>query len=206
MKNILKNTLICAALLATIPAYSQEATQPKHTPPSKHKPMSRVEAERVSITAEVVSVNLTNREVTLKGPEGNTVTITAGEAVKRLDEVKPGDFVRADYFTSVVAELRPPTKEEAKHPLVIVDVEGRAAADELPGAGAVKRFKVVTTIEALNAINNTVTVKGPRGNYLTARVLEPARLKQVRIGDTIVIVYTQALAISLEKAEKPAGK
>lgn len=199
MKHILKNTLVCAALLAAIPAFSQETAAPKH------KPMGRVEAERVSLTAEVVSVNLTNREVTLKGPEGNTVTITAGDAVKRLDEVKPGDFVRADYFTSVVAELRPPTAEEAKHPLVIVDAEGRTAHDELPGAGAVKRFKVVTTIEALNAINNTVTVKGPRGNYLTARVLDPARLKQVRIGDTIVIVYTQALAISLEKAEKPAG-
>jgi hypothetical protein len=65
-----------------------------------------------------------------------------------------------------------------------------------------RRFKVVTTIEGLDRPTQTVTVKGPRGNYLTARVADPSRLTQVRIGENIVITYTEALAISLEKAQK----
>jgi hypothetical protein len=65
---------------------------------------------------------------------------------------------------------------------------------------------VVTTIEALDRRNNTVTVKGPMGRYLTARVADPERLTKVHIGDTIVVVYTEALAVSLDKTTKKAGE
>jgi hypothetical protein len=198
MKTITRNSLLCAALLAALPAFAADS--------AKDKPMGRLEIERTTMSAEVVAVNLTNREVTLKGPEGNTVTFTAGEAVKRLDEVKPGDFVRADYLVSVAAELRKPTDAEAKHPLVILDAAGRTDKDMAPAGGTVKRFKVVTTIEALDRRNNTVTVQGPLGRYLTAKVADPERLTKVHIGETIVIVYTEALVISLDKAETKAAK
>jgi hypothetical protein len=49
-------------------------------------------------------------------------------------------------------------------------------------------------------------VKGPHGNYLTARVADPSRLTQVRIGETIVITFTEAVAISLEKVEKKTAE
>ncbi len=52
----------------------------------------------------------------------------------------------------------------------------------------------------------TVTIKGPRGTYLTARVADPSRLTQVHIGDTIVITYTEALAVSLEKTQKTSSE
>jgi hypothetical protein len=47
----------------------------------------------------------------------------------------------------------------------------------------------------------TVTVKGPRGKYYVARVVDPSRFDRVRIGETILITFTEATAISL----KPAG-
>ena len=70
-----------------------------------------------------------------------------------------------------------------------------------PAAG-LRRFKVVTTIEGLDRPTETITVKGPRGNYLTARVADSSRLTQMRIAENIVATYTEALAISVEKAEK----
>jgi hypothetical protein len=196
MKYIIRNSLLCAALLAAVPAFAQETAAPKE------KPMGRTETQHTSLSAEVVAIDQAKREITLKGPEGNTVTLAVGEAVKRLDEVKVGDYVRADYLVSVAVEVRKPTPEEAKNPLVILDAEGRAAKDVDPAGGAARCFKVVTTIEALNRINNTVTVKGPLGNYLTAQVADPERLTKVHIGETIVIVYTEGVTISLEKAEK----
>jgi hypothetical protein len=54
----------------------------------------------------------------------------------------------------------------------------------------------------LDRPTQTVTVKGPLGNYVTARVLDSSRLTEVRIGQTIVVTYTEALAVSLEKASK----
>jgi hypothetical protein len=178
---------------------AQETTAP-------NGPMGRIEAMHASLTAEVTALNLATREVTLKGPQGNEVTVTAGEAVKRLDEFKVGDFVRVDYLVALAAEVRPPTAEEAQHPLVITDAAGRAPGESAPAGGLARQLKVVTTIEVLNRPEQTVTVKGPLGHYLTARVADPDRLTKVHIGDTVVIVYTEALAVSLEKVEKKAAE
>jgi hypothetical protein len=40
------------------------------------------------------------------------------------------------------------------------------------------------------------------GHYVTARVADPAKLSEVRIGENVVVTYTEGLAVSLEKAEK----
>jgi hypothetical protein len=200
MKTTFRYLLVAAALLAI--NQSQCLFAQESTPPKKDAPMGRMEAMHTTMTAEVTAINLTNREVTLKGPEGNEVTVEAGPEVKRLDEVKVGDSVRVDYLVSVAAEVRKPTAEEEKHPLMIMDAAGRAPKGSEPAAGVARRFKVVTTIEALDRRTETITVKGPMGRYLTVRVADPVRLTKVHIGENIVIVYTEALALSLEKAEK----
>jgi hypothetical protein len=84
MKPFIHYPLLCAALLSVGLETSLFAQEPTA---SKDAPMGRLEVERTRLVAEVVSVNLTNREITLKGPQGNTVTLTAGDVVKRLDEV-----------------------------------------------------------------------------------------------------------------------
>jgi hypothetical protein len=142
----------------------------------------------------------------LKGPLGNTVTFTVDKRVKRLKEVKVGDTVEADYYVSVAAELRKPTPEEEKNPLVVLEAAGRAPKGTSPAGGGLRQFKVVTTVEGLDRTTETITVKGPGGNSLTARVEDPSRLTQIHIGDTIVVTYTEALAVSLEKAEPQEDK
>ncbi len=201
MKISLSYSVLCAALLAASQdpsLFAQETAAPQNAP------MGRTETMHATMSAEVTAINPVSREVTLKGPQGDEVTLVAGDAIKRLDEVKVGDFVRVDYLVSVAAEVRPPTPEEAQHPLVIMDAAGRAPAEAAPAGGVARQFKVVTTIEALDRRNETVTVKGPMGRYLTARVADPDRLTQVHIGETIVIVYTEAVALSLDKVEKKA--
>jgi len=199
MKKSLSYPILCSALLA---ASQYVALCADEQSPAKEPRLGRKEAVLVTLTASVEAIDPATREVTLKGPLGNTATFTVDQRVKRLDEVKIGDLVRADYYISIAADVRKPTAEEQKHPLVVLDAAGKAPPGTSPAAGGLRRFKVVTTIEGLDRPTQTVTVKGPRGNYLTARVADPSRLTQVRIGDTIVITYTEALAISLEKVEK----
>lgn len=198
MKNVNYPVLCCAWLAAGLSgAFGAEDPSA-----NANAPLTREETVLVSISASVKAINYTNREVTLKGPLGNEVTFTVDQRVKRLNEVKVGDFVNADYYISVAAEVRNPTAEEQANPIVFLDCAGKAPPDTSPAAGGLRRFRVVTTIEGLDRPTQTITVKGPLGNYLTARVLDPARLTQVRIGDTIVVTYVEALAISLEKAQK----
>ncbi len=78
------------------------------------KPLSAERTILVSVTAKVEAIDQAKREVTLKGPLGNVVTFVVDERVKRLNEVKVGDEVTADYYVSLAGELRAPTKEEKK--------------------------------------------------------------------------------------------
>jgi hypothetical protein len=201
-KSICLFTLVCGALITAMPSHVLAADEPAA---AKSTPPGREESVLVSITAAVEAVDQKTREVTLKGPLGNTVTFIADPRVKRLNEVKVGDFVTADYYISVAAELRKPTAAEEKEPLVLLDAAGRRPPGATPGAGGLRRFKVVTTIEGLDRPTETITVKGPLGNLLTVRVADVANLPKMRIGETIVVTYTEALAITLEKADKPGS-
>jgi hypothetical protein len=203
MKKYFNHSILCSALLA---AGQYNGTGAEEQSATAGAPMSREDTTLVTLTATVQSINPTNRELTLKGPLGNEVTFTVDKRVKRFDEIKVGDLVQADYYVSFAAEVRKPTPEEEKNPIQLLDVAGKAPPGTSPAAGGLRRFKVVTTIEGLDRPTRTITVKGPLGNYLTARVADPSRLTRVRIGDNVVIVYTEALAVSLEKAEKKTSE
>jgi hypothetical protein len=197
--NALRNSLL---LMGALLAASRAIAPAAETPAAAPRPLAREETVLVSVTASVEAIDVAKREVTLKGPLGNIVTFTVDERVKRLNEIKVGDLVAADYYVSVAAELRKPTAEEMKNPLVVLDAAGKAPPGTAPAAGGLRRFKVVTTIEGLDRPTRTITIKGPLGNCLTARVEDPANLMKMRIGETIVVTYTEALAIALEKVEK----
>ena len=162
---------------------------------------TREDAVLVSVTATIEAIDHDTREATLKGPLGHTVTFTVDQRVKRLNEFKVGDAVRADYFVSVAYELREPTPEEIKEPLVVLDAEGKASAESSPAGAAVSQIRAVCTIEGLDRPTETVTLKGPLGRYVTVLVADPANLPHLRIGQSVVVTYTEALAVSLEKVE-----
>ena len=61
----------------------------------------------MTIHAKITAINPSTREVTLQGRSGNSVTVTAGPVV-RLDMLKVGDTVNAQYYRSVAFELSTP--------------------------------------------------------------------------------------------------
>jgi len=68
-------------------------------------------------------------------------------------------------------------------------------------AGAVGREVVVTaTITAIDRKAQTVTIKGPRGNTETIKVKDATNLTGVEAGDMAELTYTQALAVTLDRA------
>lgn len=194
MKKLISYSVLCSALLA--------AGQPALFAEDEPATLTRVDAVLLTVTARVEAVDVASRELTLKGPLGNTVTFTVDKRVKRLNEVKVGDDITADYFLSIAADLREPTAEEEQHPITLLEGAAKAPPGTSPAAGGLRRFKVVTTVEGLDRPTKTITVKGPRGNYVTARLENPSNLTKMRIGDHIVVTYTEALAISLEKTPK----
>ena len=149
------------------------------------------------VEGEVIAVDTETREVVVRGPAGNFVTLTAREDGVDLSKIVPRDTIIADYVASVEAEVRAPTEEA--NPWVVLGEMGRTADEsEMTAAGAARLIRAVCTIEAMDR-NGNVMIKDARGRMHTVGGVEMSKLDNVRLGDTVVVVFTEALVLSLKE-------
>ncbi len=176
--------------LMTVNVYAQE-TQDRR--PSREK------WDQVAMQGMVTAIVADTRELTLMGTNGGLVTITADEAVERFDEIAINDVMKFEYLTYMKAEFRDPTSEEIAEPLVVVAEGGKAPEGMDPAAVVGAVVKAVVSIEVLNRPNMTATVRGPNGNYVTIKMEDEALIKELKIGEVLILTYAEAVAVSLEK-------
>lgn len=162
---------------------------------SADKPLTR--SASVEAKATVVAVDLGTRNVTLKGEDGKTFQVQAGDAVQHLDQVKPGDVVKVTYTEALAFQVVP--KGEAP--------QGEALlAERTKGGGAVGR--AVTSYFKINAYDpDTHVLWGTTADGMTKStvVQDPKaqeRLKKLSPGNVVQVTYTETLAIKLEKIAK----
>lgn len=159
----------------------------------------------MSVEAVVTDIDLETRQVTLQGPEGNSFTLTAGEEVVKLEDVSVGDKLRATYLAALEGELREPTEEEQAEPFVEVRDAGAGIVDDHPMAGAARMIHAVCTIEGMNRLLGTVTIMDPNGKVHVIGDVEPEKMANVTLGQTIVMTFREALALSLEHVDTEAS-
>lgn len=164
-----------------------------------HEQPVNVRAQATIIEAKVLSINYETREASLELPFGNVVSLVVDPAVKRLDEIKQGDLIVLTYFASIAGELREPTEEEKAAPFVMLTDEVIADSDSLPGRAGGILVRAVCTIEGMNRITGRVMIKDSRGLLHVIEDVPAERFEGVTLGSTVIITYTQALAIALEK-------
>jgi len=198
MKTLGNTTHYC--LLAVLALALPMAAQSAHHEAEENK----TRAMAVSIEAEIIDIDLETREVSLKGPTGKIVTMTSPEKVVKLEDMRVGDKVVATYFAALEAELREPTEEELATPWLVIEEAGVLTEGEAPGIGEAQITRAVCTIEGLNRVLGAVTIKDSRGKLHVIGDVEPEKMEGVTLGQTIVVVYAQALAITLEKKEAAA--
>ncbi len=192
-----------APMAESTAAPTETAAPAKAAAPAEKAPAEYEIVERwqtMTATGVVESVDLATRKVGIRGPEGGLLLIKVGENVERLDEVEVGDEVVAEYDISIVGEFREPTPEEEANPLVFLETAAKAPPGMDPAGGALAMIRAVVTIEGIDRPTQTVTVMGPQGNYLIVDVLDPTRFDKISIGDPVIVTYTEALGIALEKA------
>lgn len=186
---------VCAVVVAA-PAVAQAPAAEK-APPSGVVALSEVKA-----TATVEAVDVAKRLLTVKGPQGNVETFEVDAAVKNLPQVQKGDVIVIAYKESLAYEV----KKAGTGGPGIAATGGIVAAKpgEKPALGAGRQVTAVVTITAIDAKAPSVTMKGPGGNERTIKVKDPKKLEGVKVGDLVELTYTEALAVSVEKA--PAKK
>lgn len=151
----------------------------------------------VTETATVVAIDQINKTVTLKGPEGNTATVTIDPSNVYLSNVKIGQKVAATYGVSIKAELRKPTKEEEAEPFVMEASAGTNNNINDPAASVGSTIHMVATITAVDKDAGTATLTGPNGRSMTF-VTDPKNEKHLKVGKTVIIDYTNRLILKLD--------
>lgn len=163
----------------------------------------KVEETAVStIEATVEAVDHETRMVTLKGSDGKSVTIKVQDRVKNFAQVEVGDVVSIDYIESVEIKVFAPGVIQPGATAVVA--AARAKPGQKPGAVAVQKVAVATTIVAIDRDTQMVTLKGADGKTKTVKARNPENLAKVKVGDHVLITYTTALGVNVTKeiAEK----
>ena len=159
--------------------------------PEANKPTGYTE-KASTITATVQAIDLEKRIVTVRDPKGEEVEVKVDETVKNLSSVKVGDRVVLKYFKSIAYQVSKPG-----------EVEEIAAKSEVKRTGAQTRLVTLTaTIQDIHRNTSNVVLKAADGRLVGVNVKDPKVLENIKVGDQVVITYTEALAISLDKAEK----
>src|SRR4030095_4518023 len=152
-------------------------------------------AQTVKVTATITAIAKATRDVTLKGPQGNLMTITAGPDVKNFDQLKVGDQVDLQYVEALTLELK-------KGGGLVVGRTEKADAvgakkGETPGGAVGRQVTIVADVVAVDPAKQVVTLKGPK-QTVNLRIPDPAQFKNIAKGEQVQARYTQAMAVAVE--------
>ena len=150
----------------------------------------------MSDTATVEAIDVGTRQLTLKGSDGRIATFDVDEQVKNLPQVEVGDHVVVDYIEGVAVYIVKPGKAPS---VAVEQASDVAKRGDKPGIAAAHRITLVAVVEEIDENAPSVTLRGPDGHLLEIKVSDPDNLKKVRVGETVQITYTQALAVSVHK-------
>lgn len=194
-------TILAAAMLsiAAVPAYSQTGAAAV----MKSEPGKVTVADAVRVTASVEAIDKAKRLVTLKGPEGNSFVVEAGPEVRNFDQIKVGDLVVVRYIEALTLELKKGGGEMRQR----TERESAAVAKpgERPAAAGGRQVTVIADVIAVDAKKQTVRLRGPQ-RMVDLKVRDPNQFKLIKVGDQVEATFTEAVALSVEPAPKPAAK
>jgi len=182
MLNML-NILLGAALV--VPAVVQD------------QPKTVTRQNQVTVSATIRAIDKATRSITLRSDNGDEDTFTAGPEVKRFDELKVGDKIKATYYEALVLELRKPN--EVSRATGTVAAGGRLK--DMPGGAIGAKQTTTVTVKAVDMNAGTITVSTSDGHTLTRKVQDKKNLEGVAAGDRIDITYAQAVVVNAEAAK-----
>lgn len=181
---------LCAGALAACSMMDDETPAPTS---------GTIEENTVEVTAKVKEVDQATRMVTLLTSSGEVVTFHAPPEIRNLAQLEAGDVVRAQYFESVVYEVKRPG--EAVPGVRMAEDAESAPLGAKPGVGAARAVMVTATVQAVDKNAPSVTLRTADGNVTTLAVRDPRRLEAVKPGDLVEFTYTQAIAVAVDEIE-----
>jgi hypothetical protein len=205
---LMKSHNLLAAAAGTLIALSAVVISLPHRATAQTNPtLTNIipNSESATLQARITAINRKTRAVTLVGSSGDRATVTAGPAV-RLEKLKVGDRVNAQYYRSVAFMVKPPAGGNGTPVSDDQITQIIAQPAQAPGGIAVRLTKVSGTVVGIDLAAHRIDLVSPAGGGVyTIDVTEPSRiamLGSLKVGDTITAAVSQALAVSIEPAPK----
>ena len=148
------------------------------------------------VQARVDAIDYAKRTVTLKTDSGS-VTLEVGPQAKNFDQVKVGDKVTVDYHSSTAFYVRRVDEPPSANESTVVEY---AAPGAQPSGVIVKTKEITARVDAIDPKTRMTTLTGSGGNSVTFKVDDAVQnLDRIKAGDQVVVRYTEALALSVDK-------
>ena len=182
--------MTAAILSLSLGCASEEAPEPE----TAAVPIYETSKE-VSTVATVQAGNLERRQVTLKGPHGNTITCVVDDRVRNLPQLHVGDRVAVTYVEATAVEVVKKTGEATES--VVME---RAPEGETPKGKYTREASVTAEVVAIDQSAGTVSLKRESGDVTTVKVRRPERLAGLKVGDILRVSFRESVAMSVEPA------
>lgn len=190
---------VAATLIFSMPLASLAQNAPQGAAIAATAPGQAAMAEAIQLQGKIKSIDKKSRSVVIVGAQGNEISMTLGEEARNFNQLRVGDLVTLTYVQALALELRK-VENKVKSERVESEEAVRSKLGEKP-AGAIKRsIRVIADVVAVNPKARTVTLRGPKQTVELA-IEDPAQFKQIKVGDQVEALYTEAVAL-----EVTAGK
>ncbi len=159
--------------------------------------------QEIRIQGSVQAVDHKARTVTLRGEEGNVVTLDVPANAPRFEQVKVGDRVTATYSDRISVRLKPAGEPAVDRTLDPVTTPTPGA---LPGATKTKQRVTTVTITGWSPADRVVTFVGPNKVSYSRRLLDapdPKVLETLKVGDRVDVTRTEAITVAVQQAAAP---
>lgn len=157
--------------------------------------------QRAEMQATVEAIDHEARLVTLKRPDGTSVTFTPSPEVRNLDQVRVGDVLHVQVEQTVRIQV---VGAEGIEPGAgeIVSIT-RSEEGEMPAMAAVDTQVLLAKVVAIDVEAMTYKLEFPDGavNEYTAMVRE--NLEAASVGDMVAIEVTESVLAVVEAVNRP---
>ncbi|MES2475164.1 MAG: hypothetical protein V4640_05245 [Verrucomicrobiota bacterium] len=154
-----------------------------------------VAVETYTNRASVIGIEKKARKVKLKFENGSYKTVKCGPEVVNFPQIQVGDEVKVTLIDELAIQL----SDHAKLGGTADTKVALAVVGEKPGAVQATTVEVTARIEAVDLKSRKVTLKFDDGSSETLKVGPDIRLEKAKVGQSVRIRHTEAMAILVEK-------
>jgi hypothetical protein len=150
----------------------------------------------VEESVKVTAIDTAKRKLTLLLPDGEKTTVKVGPEAVNFDQIRSGDLVKVTLTEELVVYL---DEEGTSAPDGTATMVVLAPKGAKPGGLVAEVVQVTATVAAIDPSNRTATLRFEDGRTKTFPVRDDIDLSRREVGEKVVFLVTEMIAISVEK-------